>query len=54
MQLTPTVKMMGTMGSTTVGDSSVAFPSEPVKGKPLRGGYVSPRAQNPGTAISAS
>jgi len=34
----PTVKMMGTANYTTVGDSSVAFPSEPVKGKPLWGG----------------
>ena len=47
----PTVKMMGTANNTIVGDSSVAFPSEPVKGKSRkRDGYVLPLALNPGTA----
>ena len=47
----PTVKMMGTANNTTVGDSSVAFPPEPVKGKSRkRDGYVLPLALNPGTA----
>ena len=49
--LVPTVKMMGTANNTTVGDSSVAFPSEPVKGKSRkRDGFVLPQAPNPGTA----
>ena len=33
----PTVKMMGTADSATVRDNSVAFPSEPVKGRHRRG-----------------
>lgn len=33
LQAVPTVKMMGTADSTTVRDSSVAFPPEPVKDK---------------------
>ena len=51
VQFLPTVRMMGTANSTTVGNGSVAFPSEPVKGMPLRGGYILPLVQNPGTAL---
>ncbi len=40
VRIMPTVKMMGTASYNTVENSSVAFPSEPVKGKAPQSGVA--------------
>jgi len=53
-RVVPTVRMMRTARRSTAGTTSVAFPSEPAKGKPRRAGWLvlMPLDQNPRTACA--